>query len=481
MADDLRIDEEQGDRPDERQPREWQPRDEREGREGTGNEPAREAPSPFEAPSPAEHPSSLDGMEPELREVAEDLETYEMGAQVESMKEEVQRLEGTVIPSLERQAAAMRRIEGEVERLFERAYRAPEQAKAIYDQVAVLKGPEEASRRLEQSPGDYGDLWGSALLWGQRRGATEAVRALEHRGVAYHRVLEAAARGGLGDEALLETRTRRGPDAGSMPNGEGVARAGTDARAGRGAGTGRDDAAERTVEPSYDPKGAEARTEAGVESATLEKSDAFDRALERLYEDPSRARANFDRVEARLGTGRAALGAATNPEGLGTVRGAVAKSTALREQYARAAAGAAVELNRARERTRRMNPDPYAGLEAARDRVKQLRVQVADLSDRIGKRTVVNGRLHGMSVAEQKRSIEGRLKGLNVGQLQRLERTWKARGVGARDATGARPARIGGGLRLPGKAASGMIAANIAARAIGRFGEEVGGRETWGR
>lgn len=395
-------------------------------------------------------------LEPELAALLEDLEIYDMSLQVQALEGEIERLETIIIPTLESQVHDVEQVEREVEALFAGAYKHPERAKTLYDQVAILKGQAEAQRRLAETPGDFGPLKGGSLLRPrQRRDVERALGELFHRGAAYHRTLEAAERSGLRDGDLFAYDGSHGNE-------------------------------QDGITPSDSP----------VREIAETKRDAFDRALERLYVNADSARANLERVERRLGTSRAADSLVANPEGLGQVRKAL--PAAVREQYAREAALAGINLRRAREQTDRTAPEDYTGIEAARGRVRRLRAEVDELNQRIRKYATARGLEHEPSVAEQRKSIEARLKGLEGAQLDRLHRALernqrrtqapatkrggRTAGGSPRRSTAAGRVRDTTSTRAPVRGgAAWMIAAQLAERAIRRTGEEVGGRYMWGR
>jgi hypothetical protein len=282
----------------------------------------------------------------------------------------------------------------------------------------------------------------------------EALAALVHRGTAYHRALTDAA----------PTASEQEPGAGDT-----LSRA--PARGG-----------ESTV------------SEFAVE-------DPLDRRLDRLYEHPVVARKNFEAIEQRLGTERAASGLARSPEGLGPLKPEVSRSAALRSEYARAAALAASSPLRLGSRGNDYASWPDAALDAARERIRGLRSEVADLNRRIGARTKTSRSLRGRSRGQMKESLEERLGRLRPEDRSRVLEAFtrrlasqgrtltpeRGRGGGStrinapwtmkRGTTG-----VGAAARRVGTgSAAASIALHLAERAVRRGVEEITGRETFSR
>ena len=397
-----------------------------------------------------------EALPPELASLVEDMETYDLVAEAEALQKEIARQEDVVIPVLEQRAAHVRQMDAEIDELFRAAYEDPLLARVQFDQVAVLQGPEEAARQLRRNPAGYGTLNGGLFQTRKNREVREALAALVHRGTAYHRALAATAPLPLDPER----------------------------------GIGDADALNRDQSSS---------AEAAVREYTA--GDPLDRRLEHLYEDPVVARKNFDAIEERLGTDQAALGLAQSPEGLGPLRPDVSRSAALRFEYARGAAMAASHPLRRERRGTASGSRPEAALDAARERIRVLRNQMADLNRRIEARTKSSRSLRGRSRGQMKESLEERLGRLSSrdqgrvleaftrglasqgrtptpergrsGRSTRIKAPWTMkRGTAG---VGAAARRVGTG------SAAASIALHLAERAVRRGVEEITGRETFSR
>jgi len=387
------------------------------------------------------------------------METYDLAVEAEAIEREMTRLEDIVIPSLERQATHIQQIEEELDTLFVTAYEDPALARVRFDQDAILRGPKEATRQLRETPARYGNLNGGLLRIRQNQQVRQALAALEHRGAAYHQALTAAA-------PTPSERERGSREVGAS-------------------------------NPSQ-----VTRTEAAISGPPAR--DRFGRTLERLYDDPAGVRKNFEAIEQRLGTDRAASGLAHSPEGLGTLRPDVSRSAAIRSEYARAASLAAGNPRRFGGRREAQVPQHDRALRTTRERIRALRGQVADLHRRIRERTETSARMHGRSRSQMKSSLEGRLARLNERDRSRVLEAFTAR-LASRGRTAARrgtegggtprhtrqkapktmrgrPAGVGGAARrLSTGSAAASLALYVAERSVRRGVEEVTGRETFSR
>jgi hypothetical protein len=282
----------------------------------------------------------------------------------------------------------------------------------------------------------------------------EALAALVHRGTAYHRALTDAA----------PTSSEHEPGAGDTM-GRAPARGGEST------------ASEFSVE------------------------DPLDCRLDRLYEHPVVARKNFEAIEQRLGTERAASGLARSPEGLGPLKPEVSRSAALRSEYARAAALAASSPLRLGSRGNDYASWPDAALDAARERIRGLRSEVADLNRRIEARTKTSRSLRGRSRGQMKESLEERLGRLRPEDRSRVLEAFTRRLASQGRTLTPERGRGGGSTRInapwtmkrgttgvgaaarrvdTGSAAA-SIALHLAERAVRRGVEEITGRETFSR